>query len=46
MKLIGGGSGTGEVKIYKRVRKDLELIEDVHISNCLCEFGNIETAEK
>lgn len=46
MKLIGGGSGTGEVKIYKRVRKDLELIEDVHVGNCLCEFGNIETAER
>ncbi len=44
MKLIGGGSGTGEVKIYRRVRKSLELIEDMHVGNCLCEYGTIENA--
>ncbi len=46
MKLIGGGSGTGEVKIYRRVRKDLELIEDMHVGNCLCEFGTIENTQE
>lgn len=46
LKLIGGGSGTGEIKIYRRVKKDLELLEDVHVGNCLCEFGNIESAPK
>ncbi len=46
MKLIGGGSGTGEVKIYRWVKKDLELIEDIHVGNCLCEYGTIENTSE
>ncbi|MCR5620534.1 MAG: hypothetical protein K6G18_01640 [Treponema sp.] len=46
LKLIGGGSGMGEVKVYRRIRKDLELLEDLHVESCLCEFGNLEATEK
>ncbi len=42
LKVIGGGSGIGELKLYRRVKRSLELIEDVHIANCLCEYGTIE----
>lgn len=45
MKVIGGGVGTGELKLYHRIKKNLELIEDVHVANCLCEYGNIEEPE-
>ncbi len=45
LKVLGGGSGTGELKVYRQIKKDLELLEDVHIGNCLCEYGNTETAE-
>ena len=39
MKLIAGGDGTGEIRLYKCLRKDLELIEHARIGNALCEFG-------
>ncbi len=39
MKLIAGGDGTGEIRLYKCLRKDLELIEHAQIGNALCEFG-------
>lgn len=39
------GIGRGELKIYKRKRKTLELIEDVKVSTCVCEYGNIEYPE-
>ncbi len=42
LKVLSGATGTGELKLYKKVKKNLELIEDVHIANCLCEYGNIE----
>ena len=45
MKVLGGGCGVGELKFYHRIKKNLELIEDVHVANCLCEFGNIELPE-
>ncbi len=33
------GTGTGELRLYRRVRKNLELIEHTHIAGALCEFG-------
>lgn len=42
LKVLSGATGTGELKLYRKVKKNLELIEDVHIANCLCEYGNIE----
>ena len=42
LRLAGGGTGTGELRLYKKIRKNLELIEQVHVANIVCEYGNIE----
>ena len=46
MKILAGGGGTGSFKVYKKLRKSLELIEQAEIAKCVCEYGNLETAEK
>ena len=46
LKILGGGNGFGEIRIYKKVRKNLELLEEARITNAICDFGNIEEAEK
>jgi len=45
LNLLEGGSGTGEIKIYKRRKNDLEQIEFAKINNCICEFGHFEESE-
>lgn len=45
LKLLAGSAGNGEIRIYKRIKKNLELIEHAHIANSLCEFGEIEIPE-
>ena len=45
MKLLSGGSGTGEIKLYRRIGKSLEIIEDAHVAFALCEFGQVEAGE-
>ena len=42
LRLAGGGTGTGDLRLYKKIRKNLELIEQVHVANIVCEYGNIE----
>ncbi|MBR7063744.1 MAG: hypothetical protein IKI31_01105 [Treponema sp.] len=42
MKILTGGNGTGEIRLYRHVGKNLEIIENIHIANALCEFGQIE----
>lgn len=46
LKELCGGTGIGEIRLYKRVRKNLELIEHAEIQTCLCEFGQIELPEE
>jgi hypothetical protein len=46
MKVLAGGNGNGRLKLYKKMKKSLELIEQADIAKCLCEYGNLETAEK
>lgn len=46
MKQLVGGTGTGEIRLYHHVGKNLELIEDAHIADALCEFGQLEEPEK
>jgi hypothetical protein len=46
MKQLVGGTGTGEIRLYHHVGKNLELIEDAHIADALCEFGQPEAPEK
>lgn len=45
LNLIEGGTGTGEIKLYKKVKKNLEQIEYAKINNCICEFGHKEESE-
>ncbi len=45
MKILGGGTGTGEIRLYRKIKKNLELIEHATVSNALCEFGNFELPE-
>lgn len=46
LKILGSGNGTGEIRIYKRNRKNLELLEHANIYDAICEFGQTETVGK
>ena len=41
-KVLSGFNGTGELRIYKKIKKNLELIHHTKIENCISEFGNVE----
>ena len=43
MKVLGGGTGTGEVRIFKKVGKNLELLEHANIYDTICEFGELDS---
>lgn len=45
LKIFTGGTGSGEIRLYKRHGKNLELLEHCRIANVLCEFGQIEVPE-
>ncbi|MCR4580853.1 MAG: hypothetical protein K5681_10965 [Treponema sp.] len=45
MNLLEGGTGTGEVKLYKRVGSTLEQIEHANLVKVVCEFGHIEQGQ-
>lgn len=42
VKVLCGGSGSGNVRIFKQLRKGIELIEEAHAESVLCEFGAAE----
>ena len=41
-KILGGGTGFGEVRIYKKVKKNLELIDHINTLDVLCEYGSTD----
>ena len=41
-RLWNGGNGTGTLKIYKKVKRDLILEEDLLIFNVGCEYGEFD----
>jgi hypothetical protein len=43
MKVLGGGSGTGEVRIFKKIGKNLELLEHANLYDTICEFGELDS---
>lgn len=43
---ILGGLGSGEIRVYKKVRKNLELLEHANVSDAICEFGQTEEVGK
>lgn len=41
-KILSGGNGYGEFRIYKKIKKNLDLIHHAKIENCICEYGSID----
>ena len=46
LSMLTSCSGNGEIKLFKKVKDNLEQIEYLRISKALCEFGHFEEAEK
>ncbi|MBQ7158589.1 MAG: hypothetical protein IJS09_04060 [Treponema sp.] len=46
LKVLGGGTGFGEIRIYKKIKKNLELLEHAHVADALCEYGTIDQVGK
>ena len=46
LKILTGGTGTGEIKMFKRHKKNnLELLEHCRLAGVLCEYGQIEVSD-
>ena len=45
MSLLEGATGSGEIKLYKRIGNTLEQIEHANLAKVICEFGHIEQGE-
>ena len=43
---ILGGTGNGEIRIYKKIGKNLELLEHANVYDSICEFGQTEEVGK
>ena len=41
-KVLSGSHGIGEIRLYKKFRKNLELIQHAKIENCISEFGTVD----
>lgn len=41
-----GGTGKGEIRVYKKVKKNLELLEHANVIDAICEFGQTEEVGK
>ncbi len=39
LKVLRGGSGSGEIRLYKQIKKSLELIQHAKILGAACEYG-------
>lgn len=39
-RFLSGGNASGEIRLYKKVQKSLEIIEQARIENCNCLYGN------
>lgn len=47
LQVLGGSSGTGELRLYRRIKKrNLELIEHATLHDVRCEFGGQDRAEE
>lgn len=45
LKILTDGEGVGEIRFYKRIRRNLELIECAKLAGTFCEFGQKEEAD-
>lgn len=41
-----GGCGSGEIRVYKKIKKNLELLEHASVRDAICEFGQSEEVGK
>lgn len=41
LSMVQAGTGSGEIKLYKRIKNTLEQIEHAKLYNVVCEFGQI-----
>lgn len=42
LRVLGGGTGKGEIRIFKKNGKNLELLEHANIFDAMCEYGHFE----
>ena len=42
MKILGGGTGIGSIKLFQRIKKNLVQLEEATVNNTLCEYGQSE----
>ncbi len=45
LSILQGATGTGEIKLFKKIRNTLEQIEYAEITKAVCEFGHEEDGE-
>ncbi len=45
LKVLSGGDGYGEIKIFKKVKKNLELLEHVRVLDAVCDWGTVDEAD-
>lgn len=45
LNILQGATGTGEIKLYKRIGNTLEQIEHAQLAKVVCEFGHSEEGE-
>lgn len=45
LNVLSDGEGLGEIRLYKRIRRNLELIEYAKLAGTFCEFGQKEDSE-
>jgi hypothetical protein len=45
LSLLTGATGSGEIRLYRRLKNGLELIEHADVENALCEFGGEDTMD-
>lgn len=44
MKILSGAEGVGEIRLYNKVKKNLETVEHARLLDGICEYGCIEDA--
>ncbi|MBO5237066.1 MAG: hypothetical protein J6B32_08180 [Spirochaetaceae bacterium] len=42
LQVLGGTAGTGELRLYNRIGKNIEQIEQVQLEDVICEYGGLE----
>lgn len=42
-RLWNGGNGTGRIKLYKKEKKSLKLIDDISVTHVGCEYGEYDS---